>query len=182
MTPPATPHGASSSRGFAGSVASRQRQHIRRLTLLLIVFLVCGSSRLAYALFCGSEIVSTGASRHEVLVKCGSPTFAEERVIYTTVYVYPGGYHVPHRPVPPSPPPSLGHVPQPHSSRVPPRNLTPVPPYAHAPVYVLPPPQPVLIPEVVEEWTYNFGPHNLMYRLRFVDGVVRDISTLRYGY
>lgn len=34
----------------------------------------------------------------------------------------------------------------------------------------------------VEIWTYNFGPHKLMRRLRFDDGELVDIETLGYGY
>jgi hypothetical protein len=34
----------------------------------------------------------------------------------------------------------------------------------------------------VEIWTYNFGPHKLMYRLRFEDGLLVDIDTLTHGY
>lgn len=35
---------------------------------------------------------------------------------------------------------------------------------------------------VVEEWTYNFGPHRLMVVVRFVNGQVTDIEDLGYGY
>jgi hypothetical protein len=34
----------------------------------------------------------------------------------------------------------------------------------------------------LELWTYNFGPHRLMTRMRFVDGVLIGIETLGYGY
>lgn len=34
----------------------------------------------------------------------------------------------------------------------------------------------------VEFWTYNFGPNKLMYRLRFEDGLLVDVETLRHGY
>jgi hypothetical protein len=34
----------------------------------------------------------------------------------------------------------------------------------------------------VEIWTYNFGPHKLMYRLRFEDGLLVDVDTLSHGY
>jgi hypothetical protein len=34
----------------------------------------------------------------------------------------------------------------------------------------------------VEIWTYNFGAHKLMYRLRFEDGLIVDIDTLSHGY
>ena len=34
----------------------------------------------------------------------------------------------------------------------------------------------------VELWTYNFGPHKLMHRLRFEDGLLVDVETLSHGY
>ena len=34
----------------------------------------------------------------------------------------------------------------------------------------------------VEYWTYNFGPHRLMRRLRFEDGLLVEIETLGHGY
>ena len=34
----------------------------------------------------------------------------------------------------------------------------------------------------LEIWTYNFGPHKLMYRLRFEDGLLVDVDTLSHGY
>jgi hypothetical protein len=34
----------------------------------------------------------------------------------------------------------------------------------------------------VEVWIYNFGPDRLMQRIRFEDGVVVRIESLRYGY
>jgi hypothetical protein len=39
-----------------------------------------------------------------------------------------------------------------------------------------------LIKVVIEEWTYNFGPHRLIYHLIFVDGELRSISTRGHGY
>jgi hypothetical protein len=35
---------------------------------------------------------------------------------------------------------------------------------------------------VVESWIYNFGPHKLMRRVRFEDGLVVEIETLGYGF
>jgi hypothetical protein len=35
---------------------------------------------------------------------------------------------------------------------------------------------------VVEEWTYNFGPYQLMVKIRLDNGVVTDIKYLGYGY
>lgn len=34
----------------------------------------------------------------------------------------------------------------------------------------------------VEIWTYNFGPNQLMRRVRVEDGVVKSIETLGHGY
>jgi hypothetical protein len=39
-----------------------------------------------------------------------------------------------------------------------------------------------LMEVTVEVWTYNFGPHKLMRRLRFDDGELVEIETLGYGY
>ena len=35
---------------------------------------------------------------------------------------------------------------------------------------------------LVEEWTYNFGPHKLMRVVRFENGLVAQITGLSYGY
>ncbi len=37
-------------------------------------------------------------------------------------------------------------------------------------------------PILIEEWTYNFGRTRLMQRLRFENGVLKNIKTLSYGY
>jgi len=34
----------------------------------------------------------------------------------------------------------------------------------------------------VEDWTYNLGPHRLMCRMRFVNGVLESLETLGYGF
>jgi hypothetical protein len=34
----------------------------------------------------------------------------------------------------------------------------------------------------VEFWVYNFGPHRLMRRLRFEDGLLVEVETLGHGY
>ena len=35
---------------------------------------------------------------------------------------------------------------------------------------------------LVEEWTYNFGPYQLMVKIRLDNGIVADIKYLGYGY
>ncbi|MGH8131410.1 MAG: DUF2845 domain-containing protein [Steroidobacteraceae bacterium] len=39
-----------------------------------------------------------------------------------------------------------------------------------------------LVPIPVEYWTYNLGPHKLMRRLKFEDGLLVDVETLNHGY
>ena len=39
-----------------------------------------------------------------------------------------------------------------------------------------------LVEVPVELWTYNFGPHKFMRRVRFEDGLVVEVETLGYGY
>lgn len=166
--------------------ALQRRGFVPSLTLGLLC--LWGSLSPASALFCGSAIVSEGASKPEVLQKCGDPTFAEQRLEYTTVYVSPGTAQVPHprqpqgsrerTPLPPMPDRS------PHAPPLRPTLRDPAPPSPAAPppVVVVVPPQPVIIAVTIDEWTYNFGPHSLMYRLRFEDGILRSLKTLHYGY
>jgi len=35
---------------------------------------------------------------------------------------------------------------------------------------------------IIEEWIYNFGPHSLIYYVRFENGVVDRIRTGNYGF
>jgi len=35
---------------------------------------------------------------------------------------------------------------------------------------------------VVDEWTYNFGPHDFLYFLKFVNGTLVEIETGDYGF
>jgi hypothetical protein len=113
--------------------------------ILLLGCLLIGSAGPAYALRCGTGVVSTGAHKFEVLQKCGEPDFAEERVIHETRYVAADGRY-------------YTGLDYPHHEILPGYRL-------------------ITIPILIEHWTYNFGPHRLVYRLRFVDGGLRDIST-----
>jgi hypothetical protein len=38
------------------------------------------------------------------------------------------------------------------------------------------------VPVPVETWIYDFGPMRLMRKLRFEDGVLRNVDTLGYGH
>jgi hypothetical protein len=119
-------------------------------SLLLLMCLLVGSAGPVLALRCGSAVVSKGASKFEVLHKCGEPAFVDERVIYETFYVDATG-----------------------RSYVGPA----YPPYA-----LLPGSQQITVPIVIEDWTYNFGPHRFLYHLRFREGALHQIDTGRYGY
>ena len=35
---------------------------------------------------------------------------------------------------------------------------------------------------MVEDWTYNFGPYQLMRQVRLENGFVVDVKNLGYGY
>jgi hypothetical protein len=35
---------------------------------------------------------------------------------------------------------------------------------------------------LIEEWTYNFGPHDLLYHLKFENGVLETIRTGPHGF
>jgi len=39
-----------------------------------------------------------------------------------------------------------------------------------------------IVEVIVEEWTYNFGPHRLMRVVRFENGLVAEVTRLGYGY
>ena len=123
--------------------------------ILLGWMLIVGASP-AYALFCGSAIISEGDHKLDVLRKCGEPVAVEEEVVYETIYVDPHGHPRHRRPL----------------------RKDFLHPWHGVPIG----PQILTVPVLIEVWTYNFGPHRLMYRLHMVEGVLRDIRTLGYGY
>jgi hypothetical protein len=94
----------------------------------------------AYALRCGTEVVSIRDPKIEVLRKCGDPVsieaWTEQQVISS----------------------QHGHG-------------------RHRTVF-----DDIIISVAVEEWLYNFGPHRLIYWLRFENGYLARMGTLGYGY
>ncbi|MGE3536431.1 MAG: DUF2845 domain-containing protein [Candidatus Tectimicrobiota bacterium] len=158
-------------------------QPLARWVLLGCLIILLGSVRPVQALFCGARVISEGASKLEVLQKCGDPTFAEQRISYETVYVYPGGYAVPPREQSRTAlPPAVSGWGAPAAASPVARDRTPSRRSGQGPFVPLSPPQPVVVAVLTEEWIYNFGPHSLLYRLHFADGVLRSITTLNYGY
>src|SRR5262245_35025890 len=159
----------------------------------LLFGLVLGSTYAAAAGFCGSVDIREGVSKADVLQHCGDPTAVEERLVSQTVYLLPDGRRMPHpvygypdgRQVPRVREDLRGATAAPHlgprhdgpSTRPPPGPtpiVTPALP-APAPALLVLLTQPVVINEWQEEWTYNFGPHRLMLRFHFVDGLVSTI-------
>src|SRR5262245_31248078 len=158
----------------------------------LLFGLVLGSTYAAAAGFCGSVDIREGVSKADVLQHCGDPTAVEERLVSQTVYLMPDGRRMPH--------PVYGY---PDGRQLPrvregwreataarrhgPRHDDPSTRPPSAPTPIATPAllvlltQPVVINEWQEEWTYNFGPHRLMLRFHFVDGLVSTIHTLNYG-
>ena len=94
----------------------------------------------AYALRCGTEVVSKRDPKIEVARKCGDPASIEA---WTAHYVIP-----------------THHGQRNHHAT-----------FGEVGVSI-----------AVEEWLYNFGPHRLIYRLRFENGYLVKIGTLEYGY
>ena len=154
---------------------------------ILLLGLVLGNTSPTAAGFCGSVGIGEGASKADVVLQCGEPTFVEERMVSTTVYLYPDGRQEPHprevpRDVAAAPLPGQRRGVQSQRPRPAPHEMAPPALPAPAPPVPVLLTQPVVMTEWREEWTYNFGPHRLMLRLHFVHGMVRAIHTLNYGY
>ena len=94
----------------------------------------------AYALRCGTELVSKRDPKFEVTRKCGDPVSIEAWTEYQII------------------PRSYDH-------------------YQHSAIL-----DNIGVSIAVEEWLYNFGPHRLIYWLRFENGYLVKIGTLGYGY
>ncbi len=128
-----------------------------RLMMLFACFVLISASS-ADAFRCGSRVVSDGDYKAEVLLKCGEPQFVEEYLIYQTIVED----LISHR-----------RTIQSHQ----------VPIFGTQEVYEIPPGHTLLkTPIRVEDWTYNFGPSRLMQRLRFVQGRLKEIQAMGYGY
>ncbi len=118
---------------------------MRSLLLGICFLLSLWGACTAWALRCHGRVVSVGDTRYEVLAKCGTPSFVEER--------YEDRLGI-----------ATGHL------------------YMYDPLekrYG----RPWVVEQVrIEEWTYNFGPHSLIYYLRFENGILDRIRTGDYGF
>jgi hypothetical protein len=119
---------------------------------LAVLILAVGASAPAFAFRCQSHLIKDGDPQVRVLQLCGEPASAQRHVIYRS------GISVP----------MLNR-----GSRL--RGLS-----DSRSEFLLQ--DRSVVEVVVEEWIYNFGPHRLMQRVRFEDGVVSDLDYLDYGY
>lgn len=128
-------------------------QFLRRLPLILAVLLLAEP---ALAFRCQGRLISDGDPQPKVLRFCGQPTATQQRLIYR------GG--VPRAWVNQADTTGSGTV---ESGRPGDELLI----HDRSVVEVL-----------VEEWTYNHGPHRLMRVVRFENGLVVEVTHLGYGY
>ena len=140
-------------------------------TLGSLIFLIQPSH--ASPIFCRNDLVDLGDHLIEVLDKCGEPAYVDKRVIYKVkkfefkVPRVRRDFHGP-RDV---------HVPLDVHAR---RDVhAPTDFYARGGVRVQ---KETHVPISAETWLYNFGPHRFMREVWFVDGRVRKIRTLGYGF
>jgi len=106
----------------------------------------------AMALRCGGKLVNEGTPQSKVLKYCGEPTAVQVRSIYRTGL----------------PRMRLNSSSTRHNKFLHERELL----FAYRST----------VEVIVEEWTYNFGPHRLMRSIRFENGIVTAIRQLGYGY
>ncbi len=106
----------------------------------------------ALALRCGGKLVNEGTVQSKVLRFCGKPTAVQIRSVYRAGF----------------PRIQLRHSATRNSRFLHERELL----FADR----------ATLEVVVEEWTYNFGPHRLMRLIRFENGIVTGIRQLGYGY
>ncbi len=119
------------------------------------LFLLLGIAESAYALRCGHKLVSEGDYIEEVRVRCGDPIAIDTyTILQERRILYPGHYWLTKQNYP--------HFNDRANNVAINRS--------------------VLIEIFVEVWVYNFGPHRLMRRLYFENGILRDIEELGHGY
>lgn len=122
---------------------------------LIVLFLVFGMTETVMALRCGHKLVSEGDYIEQVRHRCGDPMAIDTYTIIREQRIhYPRHYYLSNKAFPY---------------------------YAHKSDYGVVR-RSGQIEIFVEEWVYNFGPRKLMRRLRFENGILRDIDELDHGY
>lgn len=121
--------------------------------LLLIAGMALAEPALAFR--CGTRIVKEGDPLAKVLNYCGEPVATQQRVILRSGMPTHHGRRI---------------VVAGGGSRIE-VGREEISPHRHTTVEV-----------IVDEWTYNLGPHKLMRMVRFEDGLVVQVKTMGYGY
>ena len=123
--------------------------------IFLGLILLFGIAESAIAFRCGHKLVSEGDYIEQVRDKCGDPMAIDTyTIIREDRILYPGHYYLPKHAYP--------HYAKEYDYGTRSRSV-------HIEIFV-------------EEWLYNFGPRKLMRRLRFENGILRDIDELDHGY
>lgn len=111
---------------------------MRALWMLVVPACLFVTGARAASLRCGAELVSDGATRAEVVRKCGEPASKEVRTEVDSVRVAD----------------PTGRFPVIYDRSV---------------------------VKTIEEWTYNFGSHQLQQVVTFENGKLRDVQSGTYG-
>ena len=147
-----------------------------KISKLFIILFTLFFTHQASALRCNSKVVTTGDSLYKFHRLCGEPSFVERRIVYRTKSVTSGysedwAYHT-------------------HDERIDTRNSN----YRNKQRfhssnhqrtvdYVETEIKHEQEEEIqIEEWTYDFGPHRLIQKIRFINGIAVKISPQGYGY
>jgi len=125
------------------------------MTRIFIGLLLISAAESALALRCGHKLVTEGDYIEEIRFRCGDPLATDTYTIFREQHVLYTGHN--------------RLIENGHSHFV-----------NHAGSIVII--QGGRIEILVEERVYNFGPHRLMRRLHFENGILRDIESMERGY
>ncbi len=118
--------------------------------IVLVVLLV--SAQPAFAVRCGTKLVTTGDHLAKIEHICGEPAFIQVSTVYRSGYPRLSGLRT-----------SQSRHESPSDQELLIHNRS-------------------VIEVQVEEWTYNFGPRRFMHSIRFENGIVTKIKSLGYGF
>ncbi|WP_168204049.1 DUF2845 domain-containing protein [Aliikangiella coralliicola] len=145
---------------------------ISHFSFIIIALLFANS---ASAIRCNSKLANKGDSQYKFLKLCGEPDFVEKSVVYRTASIsskhkHKWEYHT--------------HDDDSHESD---NQRTGKYHYQKYVGYRSASSQTEISHEdeqeiQIEEWTYDFGPRRLVQKVRFVDGIAVEITSLGYGF
>jgi len=125
------------------------------MTRIFVGLLLICAAESALALRCGHKLVTEGDYIEEVRFRCGDPLAIDTYTIFREQRSLYAGHH--------------RLIKNKYSHFVNQTDSVAIIRGGHIEIFV-------------EEWVYNFGPHRLMRRLHFENGILRDIESIRHGY